>query len=154
MSFPGDVDADNWMNYRRLIKELLSQQRKTVNCMKSFFSILSFIIVCSCNSDQPFLHHALQAEKIGDCSQQPGNYKVESNNLGERYEFTACLDANFNEKDYSVTRKGDTILLQLPAGKAGATQALYKITLDIDAKPRYNHILLGNQLLEVVPAGN
>ncbi len=70
--------------------------------------------------------------------------------MGERYEFEYCLDENFDEKNYTVTRKGDSLLVQFSA--AAKPAALYKIIIDIDAKPGYSYITLGDRTIAVSTA--
>jgi hypothetical protein len=73
-----------------------------------------------------------------------------SNVAGERYEFEKCLGANFTKDMMSVSRKGDTVLVQFP--KAAAQTVLNKITLDIDSYPRYNFITIDDETFNVIPA--
>ena len=72
-----------------------------------------------------------------------------SNINGERYEFDYCLNEGFDEKAYTVERKGDSLVVIFP--KSTSKTALYKLILDIDAKPAYHHIVLGDKTLEVSP---
>jgi hypothetical protein len=74
-----------------------------------------------------------------------------SNTAGERYSFTICLPGDFDARNYTLTRNGDTILVNFPQVKPGQATAMYKLTLDVDAKPRYNFIQLGGKLIAVVP---
>ena len=106
---------------------------------------LTFLSSCS-NS---FINHKLTAEKIGECQQQTLPVKMSSNINGERYEFQYCLEEDFNGRDYTIERKGDSLLVKFPA--ITKKTALYKLTLDIDAKPAYHHITLGDQTLEIAP---
>ncbi len=113
--------------------------------------ILTSVIIFSLSScSNSFINHRMNAEKIGACNQQTVPVKMISNINGERYEFNYCLDEDFNGKNYSIERKGDSLLLKFPA--ATKKTALYKLTLDIDAKPAYHHIVLGDQTLEIVTA--
>jgi len=73
-----------------------------------------------------------------------------SNINGERYEFQYCVEDGFDGKNYTIERKGDSLLVKFPA--TTKKTALYKLILDIDAKPAYHHITLGDQTLEIVPA--
>src|SRR5690242_18580139 len=116
--------------------------------MKIILAIASISFFFSCQN-KPFVNSSLKAEKEGDCSQYTTNCKVSANTNGEEYEFNYCLKDNFDEKDYSVTRIGDTLLLNLPEPAATDNKVLYKLTLDIDASPKYNHIVLGGQLINV-----
>jgi hypothetical protein len=107
--------------------------------MKYILLIFTVAILSSCG-DGSFINHTLEFRKTGDCI--PGEKVVNmlSNIAGERYEFEACLDANFDGKNYNVERKGDSIIVSFP--KTATAQSAFKITLDIDAKPEYHHIFL------------
>jgi hypothetical protein len=119
--------------------------------MKHFFAVAAAIFLFSCaDSTTPFINHELKAEKIGNCEQQIVKTNMVSNTAGERYEFQYCLEDGFDAKNYTVTRKGDSIMVSFPVTMKQV--ALYKVTLDIDAKPAYHHIFLGQQHLEVSPA--
>jgi hypothetical protein len=74
-----------------------------------------------------------------------------SNINGERYEFFSCIDDGFEGKNYTVDRKGDSIIVSFPK-TASAKKALYKLTLDIDAKPRYSLISIDDREIDIVPA--
>jgi hypothetical protein len=105
------------------------------------------VLFFSCN-DGDFINHTLKAEKAGDCASATGDFKMVSNTSGQRYTFDLCLAGT-----YTVTRKGDTIMVAFPQVKNDEVRALYNLTLDIDAKPRYNFIKLGDKLIAVVAGG-
>ncbi len=73
-----------------------------------------------------------------------------SNINGERYEFEYCLDDGFDAKNYTIERKGDSLIVNFP--KPTKPTALYKLILDIDAKPAYRTISLGGRMLDIKPA--
>src|ERR1700704_5143361 len=102
--------------------------------MKIVLLIITIVSLSSCE-DKPFINATLKAEKAGDCSQRTTNCKVSANTNGERYEFDYCLKDGFDEKNYSVLRNGDTVLLVLPDPALTDNKQLYKLTLDIDANP-------------------
>ena len=112
----------------------------------------TYIIICSCflfSCNDPFINHDLKFEKLGDCSNMSQPIKMISNINGERYEFSCCMDDGFDGKNYTVVRKGDSIIVSFP--KTGdKKQAGYNLILDIDAKPRYQHIILDGQELTIV----
>ena len=112
-----------------------------------YILILTTIFLCSCSD--AFINHKLKAEKIGDCNNEVTPIKITSNINGERYEFEYCLEDGFDAKNYTVERKGDSLMVNFP--KPTKSTALYKLTLDIDAKPSYHHISLGGRTLEIVP---
>lgn len=113
-----------------------------------------FIIICSCllfSCSDSFINHELKFEKTGDCSGQSTPVKMISNINGERYAFSSCIDEGFDGKNYTVERKGDSIIISFPK-TVGKKKAQYNLILDIDAKPRYHYILLDDQELTIVPA--
>jgi hypothetical protein len=120
--------------------------------IKQIFSITAAIFLCSCN-DGDFINHTLVAEKAGSCASATGEFKMVSNTSGQRYTFDLCLDAAYTVKNYSVMRNADTIMVIFPQVKSGDASALYNLTLDIDAKPRYNFIKLGDKLIAVIAGG-
>lgn len=118
--------------------------------MKYILSAVVLFIISSCSGT--FINHHLKAEKTGSCSDQLLPVNMTGNINGERYEFSYCLDENFDEKNYTIVRSGDSLLVQFPAPANKNKTALFKLILDIDAKPAYHHIKLGDQqTIEVVP---
>ncbi len=107
--------------------------------MKYSVLILVSVLLFSC-SDR-FLNHSLTYEKLGNCTGIEDPVQLDANINGERFTFHSCLDADFNEKDYTIQRTGDSILVSFTKTST-KPQALFNITLDIDAKPRYHHIIL------------
>ncbi len=104
--------------------------------MKYLFITTLSVLLFSCSD--AFINHKLNMEKAGECSAYQPGIKMISNINGERYEFDVCMDDNFDGKNYSVERKGDTINVNFP--KNGTKQSLFKLKLDIDAKPAYRLI--------------
>ncbi len=117
--------------------------------MKYMIISICCFFVFSCND--PFVKHALKYEKMGDCSGKTGSIKMISNINGERYEFLSCLDEGFDGKQYSVVRTGDSLIVTFPRS-ADKKKVFYKLILDIDAKPRYNHIILDGQGVILIPS--
>ena len=113
----------------------------------TFITCCSFLFSCS----DSFINHKLKFEKLGDCSGTTAPIKMISNINGERYEFTSCMDDGFDGKNYTVDRKGDSIIVTFP-NTVAKKKARYNLVLDIDAKPRYNHIILDGQELTLVPS--
>jgi hypothetical protein len=110
----------------------------------SFFFFAA--IICSCNNNEAFINHKIEYKKMGECSPGEKTIHMLSNIVGERYEFESCMDADFDGKNYSVERAGDSIVVNFPKGRG--EQAAFKITLDIDAHPPYRHIILdGKEIL-------
>jgi hypothetical protein len=116
--------------------------------MKYFLTITVIVLFSSCSNS--FINHELKAEKIGACSNEVTPIKMISNINGERYEFEQCLDDGFDGKNYTVERKGDSLIVNFP--EAVGKTALYKLILDIDARPAYRSISLGGRTLAIKPA--
>ena len=107
--------------------------------MKYLFIVFAAFLLISCSDS--FINHSLKAEKAGACTEQPTPVRMISNINGERYEFVYCLNEDFTDKDYSIERIGDSLLVKFPQPRG--TQVSYKLTLDVDAKPPYRFITLG-----------
>jgi aconitase A len=114
--------------------------------MKYLIGILLCSLLFSCSDT--FINHTLSFEKAGDCTAYQPGIKMVSNINGERYQFDCCMDESFNGKNYTIERKGDTINVSFP--KASARQSLFKITLDIDAKPAYHLINIDGKEIHIV----
>ena len=127
----------------------LLQERGRGEVLKALLIIILFFASCE---NKPFIHSTLKAEKTGDCAQQSIPTNMNKNINGERYEFSACLQDGFDEKNYNVTRQGDTLLVNLAAPTSKT--ALYKLTLDIDAYPQYKYIKIGDQILDIGISAN
>lgn len=117
--------------------------------MKYVTVLLFCCLLFSCSNS--FINHKLKAERAGECNTYSQSIKMISNINGERYELFGCIDDGFNGKNYTVDRKGDSIIVNFPK-TAGAKKALYKLILDVDAKPRYNLIILDGREINVVPS--
>ena len=113
----------------------------------------TFIIICCClffSCSDSFINHDLKYEKFGDCTGMSESIKMISNINGERYEFYSCMDEGFDGKNYTVERKGDSVIVNFP--KTAVNKKAYKLILDVDAKPSYHHIILDGRELTIVPA--
>ena len=123
--------------------------------MKRFLTI-AMVLIASCNMPTTFINKTLKAEKTGDCSEQLTPTQMDKNIDGEHYEFEYCLKDGFDEKDCNVLQQGDTLLVSFPEPTANDKTALYKLTLDIDAKPQYRYIKLGdkNELMDIGISAN
>src|SRR5882757_4791377 len=113
--------------------------------MKYLFAITFSCLLFSCSNS--FINHTLTYEKIGECSDYVSPVKMLSNINGERYEFNVCMDDGFNGKNFTVQRSGDSILVNFP--KASIKQSLFRVILDIDAKPAYHLINLDGREVRV-----
>ena len=117
--------------------------------MKYLFITLSCCLLLSCSDS--FINHKLKFEKLGDCSGYSESIKIISNINGERFEFFSCLDEEFDGKNYTIDRKGDSVIVGFPK-TSSHIKALFKLILDVDAKPNYHHIILDGRKLTIVPA--
>ncbi len=116
--------------------------------MKYTFLFLLAALVLSCNNKESFINHKLTFEKIGDCTAGEKAGSMLSNIAGERYVFESCLDANFDGTAYAVDRAGDSLVVSFP--KSEGAKSAFKITLDIDAFPVYNFIVLdGKEAIQI-----
>ncbi len=116
--------------------------------MKYIFLLLLGAVVYSCNNNEAFVNHKLSYKKTGDCTPGEKTVNMVSNIAGERYEFEACLDADFDGKRYTVERVGDSIVVDFP--KHDGDKAAFMITLDIDAFPLYHVIVLDGKGIVVM----
>jgi len=107
--------------------------------MKYIVLVLCSVFLFSCSDS--FINHELKYEKMGECGDLQTDVMMKSNINGERYEFIRCLDEDFNGKNYTVERVGDSIVVKFP--KSGTKKTTkYHLILDIDAKPVYRYIVL------------
>lgn len=109
------------------------------------------LLICSCNlisCSNSFIKHELQYEKQGACTEIVEPVKVIRNINGTRFEFSSCLDEGFNGKKISIVRQGDSLIVDFSASKTG-TKANFKLILDIDAKPAYEHLVLDGRQLSI-----
>jgi hypothetical protein len=119
--------------------------------MKYTLILITIVFLSSCGPDT-YINHKLQAEKMGaDCNNEITPVKITSNINGEHYEFEHCLAEGFDATNYTVERKGDSIVVTFPE-PANKPTVLYKLTLDIDAYPAYSNISLGGRTIAMKPA--
>jgi len=119
--------------------------------MKNIMLICCSALLFSCSDS--FINHELKYEKQGECRPLEKNIQMISNINGERYEFLACLDDDFDGKNYKVDRSGDSIIVSFPK-TAKKKQTLYSLILDIDAKPAYHHIVLDGNEITIIPSAH
>lgn len=108
--------------------------------MKYISLFLIAAIVCSCNNSESFINHKVEYTKIGECSAGEKTINMTSNIAGERYEFEACLNSNFAGDAYTVERKEDSLVVAFQ--RVDGDKAAFKVTLDIDAFPVYDYIVI------------
>jgi len=111
--------------------------------------VLLIVLVAACKS-KPFVKHELKFEKAADnCSGPDPGFKMNSNLNGERYEFQRCLDADFTKDQLTSVQRGDTVELKFE--RKNPKQALYNLTVDVDAYPRYNILIIDGTAIEIRP---
>jgi hypothetical protein len=108
--------------------------------MKYILPLLFAVAFCSCHNNEAFVNHKIEYKKIGECSAGEKTINMTSNIAGERYEFEACLNSNFAGDAYIVERKGDSLVVAFQ--RVDGDKAAFNITLDIDAFPVYDYIVI------------
>jgi len=66
---------------------------------------------------------------------------MNSNLDGERYEFQSCLDADFQKGQITSFQVNDTTVV-VKFERKNSKQSLYKLTIDVEAYPRYSLLIL------------
>ena len=109
--------------------------------MRTIPGILFIVLLAACNT-KPFVKHSLEFEKIADnCGTQSATMSMNSNLNGERFEFQSCLDADFKKEQLTSSQVNDTTVI-LKFERKNTQQALYKLTIDVDAYPRYSLLII------------
>ena len=119
--------------------------------MKYVMIFLLSTLILSCSNS--FINHELKYQKQGECRPLEKDIQMISNINGERYEFLACMDDDFDGKGYHVERSGDSIIVSFTK-TANKKQSLYSLVLDIDAKPAYHHIVLDGKEITIIPSAH
>lgn len=121
-----------------------------MNRQLSIWALLFVLAACEAHT-KPYIQHEVAIKRLGaSCAAKSDGIHMESNTVGERYVFQACLNEGFTKKDVRVSRNGDSVVVALTG--AGTGGSLYELTLDIDTYPAYHFLTLGNQTLQIVPA--
>jgi hypothetical protein len=116
-----------------------------------FYSCSLIIFLLACNDTGPYLKHDLTITSLGkDCAARSEKIGMNSNTIGERYEFEECLPAGFTKDKLLVERRGDSVLVQFP--KPEQQQELFRLVLDINTYPQYHFITIGDQTLHIIPS--
>ncbi len=119
--------------------------------MRSIIDLFLSVSIYGCKPVA--LKHEVDYKKVGDdCTGRNTQVQLKSNIGGDRYEFQECLDNDFDGKNYTAERRGDTILVNFNKARTGKKQALFNIILDIDAYPRYKVMSISGNTFDVVPA--
>lgn len=110
--------------------------------------LLVAVVVCSCSNNEPFINHKLTYKKTGECTVGEKVINMTSNIAGERYVFEACLNADFAGDAYTVERQGDSLVVAFQ--RKEGEKAAFTVTLDIDAFPVYDHIVIdGHEAIDI-----
>jgi hypothetical protein len=110
--------------------------------------ILLIILSAGCKT-KSFVKHSLDFEKIADkCSEQVASISMNSNLNGERFELQACLDADFKKEQVISSQPNDTTVI-IKFERKNSQQALYKLTIDLDAYPRYSLLVLDGDSIQM-----
>jgi hypothetical protein len=118
--------------------------------MKYFLTLLITFSIIACKT-KPFAKHSLEFEKLSDqCNGQQPGISMNSNLNGERFEFQSCLDADFKKEQLTSVQQNDTIVI-LKFERKNAIQALYKLTIDLEAYPRYSLLILDGDTIHMKP---
>lgn len=116
--------------------------------MRYVIVIICAVVLSSCKDS--FINHELKTEKIGPCAGQVNfSASITSNINGERFQFGACADDDFDGRSYSIKRDKDNIVVDFPHS-AGKKQSYFNMILDIDAKPFYPKIIIDGNPIDMV----
>jgi len=111
--------------------------------------IVPFIIFLGGCKTKPFVKHSLEFEKISDnCNVMMPGISMNSNLNGERFEFQSCLDADFKKEQVTSTQPNDTTVI-IKFERKNSVRALYKLTIDLDAYPRYHLLVLDGDTIHM-----
>ena len=116
--------------------------------MKNVLVVLLIILLAACKT-KAFVKHSLDFEKISDkCNGQASGISMNSNLNGERFELQSCLDADFKKEQVTSSQPNDTTVL-IKFERKTSQQALYKLTIDLDAYPRYSLLVLDGDTIHM-----
>jgi hypothetical protein len=119
---------------------------------KIIISLSAILMLASCET-KPYVKHKVKLEKISDdCSGVSQQFQLNSNILGERYEFNKCLHENFSKEHVTSERQGDTVVIRFEKRGRHIKSSEFHIILDIDAYPRYNFLTIDGETFAIVPA--
>jgi hypothetical protein len=116
--------------------------------MKRLLAVLMIISIAGCKT-KPFVKHELEFEKVADnCNNLSQDFMMNSNLNGERFEFQRCLDADFKKEQATSSQPNDTTVV-VKFERNNSKQALYKLTIDLDAYPRYSLLILDGDTIHM-----
>lgn len=73
---------------------------------------------------------------------------MNSNLNGERFVLQSCLDADFKKEQITSYQPNDTTVM-IKFERKNSKQALYKLTIDLDAYPRYSLLILDGDTIHM-----
>src|SRR5262245_12027914 len=118
------------------------------NYMKPIYVFFITLTLVACKT-KPYVKHSVSFEKIADgCAQQATGLSMNSNLNGERYEFQSCLDADLKKEQITSFQANDSTVV-IKFERKNSQRALYKLTLDVDAYPRYSLLVLDGDTLHM-----
>ena len=116
--------------------------------MKITVILFTAIILTGCKT-KPFVKHSIEFEKLSDkCDQVNSGIAMNSNLNGERFEFQSCLDADFKKEQVTSYQPNDTTVM-IKFERKNSQRALYKLTIDIDAYPRYSLLIIDGDTIHM-----
>ncbi len=121
--------------------------------MRKYILLLGLTTCFLACKTKPYLNKKISVSRIAAvCNDGDGDIKMNSNTNGERFEIYKCLDEDFSENKIGVNRNGDTVNIQFE--NQFKNKAFFKVTVDIDAYPRYSFINIDGTVTPIVPASN
>jgi len=114
-----------------------------------FIPIISLLVLSFACKTKPYVKHSLDFKKLADdCKEKAAGVSMNSNLNGERYEFQSCLDADFKKEQIVSSQLNDSTVL-IKFERKNSQQALYKLTIDLDAYPRYSLLILDGDTINM-----
>lgn len=131
------------------LKRLTLQPLHLMNKMIPAFCFFILLLACS---RKPYAGHKVELEKkANDCQSMTPSFRLNSNFGGERYEFEKCLPADYDKSSVVSERHGDTVVVRFALPQGTYQPALFQVTLDIDAYPRYTVLKIDEDVYTIAP---
>jgi len=116
--------------------------------MRAILFVWFVMLFLGCKT-KPFVKHSLEFEKISDnCNGIAPGISMNSNLNGERLELQSCLDADFKKEQVTSSQPNDTTVI-VKFERKNSMRALYKLTIDLDAYPRYHLLVLDGDTIHM-----
>ena len=116
--------------------------------MKPTLAFLLIICCVACKT-KPYVKHSVIFEKIADgCYKQVPGISMNSNLNGERFELQSCLDTDFKKDQISSSQPNDSTVI-IKFERKNSKRSLYKLTIDLDAYPRYSLLVLDGDTIHM-----